>query len=365
MINNNKQSSSPQEKKQFKLNLQVTLINKLDACRAQNQTSRDLFLNWESRPSCDSIVENHSKWISHAEIETYQQPNLFLWMTGQFKFKTFTSIESFAHEMYPSPTIQINHEETNRHGDDDDDDDMSKSVMIRITDPIPVRNDDLYDLVYHGDCTVKDGSILKAMSTPLNSKQSSPVIQQQSVSPTVVTTTRDDDDDDHHKNEWDLVDDATPNVQSRRLLPNRTITNHVDSDLDDDDDDREDKSAVDDDEELELAARQRFLSSFNVEQDYYKQPTPKKDHHVDNYFDHVRESDHDDLIRKLNAMGTTTCLSASLPVAVLNVDTPVVPQKNVLSLEFDCDSDEEEVDDGVQNMTSSILSANFDYLLKD
>ncbi|KAL0481165.1 hypothetical protein AKO1_012619 [Acrasis kona] len=457
------------------LNLNVSLIFKMEACRAQNQTSRDLFLDWNDYQNeqdfkiypvqhQDGIENDDLKWSSNAEIETYQLPSMPLWMTGQFKFKTFSMIhdqdESYKnidenvnhfenHDPFENSKLinQVNKNETINTNASSKNDMMSKSVMIRITDPIPLRNhsdDDDDDDSDHEEyekkrrdeekksMVVHDGSIMRAMSTPMhNSKQSLPSFQKPNGTNHKSNRSNQQDDNNRSKHEWDLVTDATPNVQSRRLIPPKekmtssipTTTNMITSknnqqeEIDDDDDSNKqveiDTESDNDSLEEQVVAtinhgqRQSILSLIDVKQDYYKSssspPTTitttvetinENDDELDDYFSTI-QINHDDLLKKkptdlisqrTSSIINTTSLSASLPMSKINVATPRLSstnddqlKNNILSPEFDFDSDDDDDDlnhhhrkavdnktnDGDSKLSNSILSANLNYLNDD
>jgi hypothetical protein len=165
--------------KKFSLALQITLMSKQDCCRSTNQTSREVQLKWDIAPLYPTIVDEEymrSRWISNAEIDTYRIPNMPIWTTGQFKFKTYGD-ETKEEDTRPLHRVTFV-------------DDMAKSVFIRVGDPIPVRNGTTEeDHEKDPMPPVRDGGILKAIATPMGQKSV-------------------------HKTEWDMVDDIIPPVHS-------------------------------------------------------------------------------------------------------------------------------------------------------
>lgn len=126
-------------------------------------------------PYSDEMIEHmKSQWISNVEIDTYERPMIPLWLSGNFKFKTF---EAPSEESAIYPELKDIAEDTFSMVSQ-----MSKSVHIKVSEPIPIsrnRKDSFgstNNYSNHGNVAADGNSqIFKAMSTPLTvPKQSTP-----------------------------------------------------------------------------------------------------------------------------------------------------------------------------------------------
>lgn len=73
--------------------------------------------------------ESKSIWISNVEIDTYEAPKTHIWMTGQFKFKTFENTSLYSNYEYNSKPIDLQEDAIMALG---------KSVMINHAEPRPL-----------------------------------------------------------------------------------------------------------------------------------------------------------------------------------------------------------------------------------
>jgi hypothetical protein len=174
--------------------LQVKINNcgKWNLCRSKSHDIVTVPIDWKRhQTSSDNEDENFdeddvkSRWISNVEIETYHPPHTPLWMSGNFKFKTFEaphnpselSTSSNGHGIYPDAYESLQDEHTYF-------DHMSKSIHIRITDPIPYQSS-LLSNDEPAVIPIKGGGIMKAIQTPMTSAT---ILRSTSSVPKITTT---------------------------------------------------------------------------------------------------------------------------------------------------------------------------------
>lgn len=149
--------------------MKIELISKGDLSRVKQGEMKTYSLKelYAPKPQCKEKLEDiTSRWISNIEIETYCPREIPLWMSGQFKFKTFEN------KLYPDMSDLQGIQTT----------DLAKSVYIRNAEPIPVtyfRNGKPVDsepsapvlngIVFSCDFNSVE-KIAKAMGTPMNIK---------------------------------------------------------------------------------------------------------------------------------------------------------------------------------------------------
>jgi WD40 repeat protein len=135
--------------------------------------------------------EMKSLWISNVEIETYEPPKTQLWMTGQFKFKTFEKPTSQnSPHIYPElPSLSDSSDDLRAANN------MLKSIFIPVTDPIP-----LYHKLSSSTTSVGTPSAPPAPVSEISKAIETPLLLDQQTG----------------KQDWQILDeeDVLPKVQS-------------------------------------------------------------------------------------------------------------------------------------------------------
>jgi len=152
------------------LQINVENCGKWNLCRSRAHDIVTVPIEWSGSSSVEQdqsdqdVAEDlKSQWISNVEIDTYQPPMIPLWVSGNFKFKTF---EAPSEESTVYPDL----------GDISEDNyslvsQMSKSVYIKVSEPIPLirSNQGTKPQIRteEQNSNLQDDSILKAMATPM------------------------------------------------------------------------------------------------------------------------------------------------------------------------------------------------------
>ncbi|KAL9655029.1 hypothetical protein ABK040_008812 [Willaertia magna] len=165
---------------EYDLELPVELIARFDIYQLQhsshqNSTSLES-MTWDSLVSnkeeeeeistpkryVDELQDTLSRWISNVELETYAQPSVPLWSTGHFKFKT---IKQQVNDNEVKEEFIISEDDYNQMSD------LSKSLYIKISNPIPLHKQYVEsNLVVKekvNEPPVDKDTINRAMSTPM------------------------------------------------------------------------------------------------------------------------------------------------------------------------------------------------------
>ncbi|EFC41658.1 predicted protein [Naegleria gruberi] len=110
----------------------------------------------------DETQDMLSKWISNVELETHSYPTNPLWATGHFKFKTIKSNSDILENANDNTIFKI--------GDNDYDQisDISKSLYIKVSNPIPLNHAENFLQDDPKPETVKSDVIIKAITTPIS-----------------------------------------------------------------------------------------------------------------------------------------------------------------------------------------------------
>lgn len=111
----------------------------------------------------DEKQDTLSKWISNVELETYAQPLNPLWATGHFKFRTIKTNIPNRIDNKESSTFDITENGYNQIND------ISKSLMIKVSNPIPIHKfDNEAEINIPKQEIIDSKTILKAISTPMS-----------------------------------------------------------------------------------------------------------------------------------------------------------------------------------------------------
>lgn len=206
----NHQQQNHQQYRDGRIDVKIQLVGKWDMCRSRSHdTPSRPIVNWDPLYGPDNaprelgridnddlpLHDSHrmedikSRWISNVEIETYVRPSVPIWMTGQFKFKTFDvsamqedANKSVEESVYEDIEEEEQADESNQstatrtprqRGDvivapmsPEKDDLLMQSLVIKITDPIPINR---MDKRFHEPSAppVHDEEVTRAMETPI------------------------------------------------------------------------------------------------------------------------------------------------------------------------------------------------------